>query len=383
MKAILKSLLILFFAMPVYSQQSYRTDELPKIFQKRLDSLQQIHPFPGATFSVILPNGDQITTATGIADSTTTEAMKPGHRMLSGSIGKTFFAASTLQMEGQGIFSLDDPVSKFIGHKPWFRRIPNADTITMCMLLNHTSGIEEYYELGDFMDKLKKDNSRTWRPEEILAYVFDREPLFEAGTSWGYADTNYILLAYILEEITGQNMYDFIEGNFLNKYDLEHTEPSNKRTFTSLAVGYSNPKSPFPFYGPIVQKNELVFNPQFEWAGGGYISNVQDLAQWCKILYFAEFLTAKNRAQMKEGVSAATGKNHEYGLGLQIRPSKYMGMSYGHSGWFPGYLSDCAYFPDTNIAVSIQFNTDDFKYLGYAPYDYMQILLRGLLLKQQ
>ena len=109
--------------------------------------------------------------------------------------------------------------------------------------------------------------------------------------------------------------------------------------FELLATGYSGSFSPFPFHGAMVKNGQLVFNPQFEWAGGGFVSNAADLANWSKELYHLQIISEENRQEMQKGVPAATGKDHLYGLGLQIRPGGSLGTSYGHSGWFPGYIT--------------------------------------------
>jgi D-alanyl-D-alanine carboxypeptidase len=77
---------------------------------------------------------------------------------------------------------------------------------------------------------------------------------------------------------------------------------------------------------------------------------------------------------MNVKIPANTGKNHAYGLGIQIRPSTKMGDSFGHSGWFPGYLTDAVYFPNLKLALAIQFNTDDISKLKMLPYDYLLLM---------
>jgi D-alanyl-D-alanine carboxypeptidase len=290
--------------------------------------------------------------------------------MLAGSIGKTFFAAAALVLLEQGLFTLDDKIEKYLGGEPWFSRLPNARSITMRMLFNHTSGIEEYYELGDFMQQLAQHPHRSWSPRETFAYVFDRKPLFAAGAGWGYADTNYLILGYILEKLSGKNLYGLARTYALAPYRLKDTEPSVKLAYERLAVGYSGPESPFPFHGPMVRAGKLVFNPQFEWTGGGFVSSAGDLAAWAKAFYHLKAVTAATRTQMQQGVPANTGKEHLYGLGLQIRPAgpEY---GYGHSGWFPGYVSDCAYFPGQDLSLAIQFNTDDMRLLRQSTHDYL------------
>ncbi|WP_162427382.1 serine hydrolase domain-containing protein [Pontibacter pudoricolor] len=355
--------------LPVLAQQSEKTADLKKRLQVRLDSLQKANGFPGATFSVVLPSGELISIATGIADSVNRTPMHPDSRMFSGSNGKTLFAAPALVLAEQGVFNLDDKIEKYIGSETWFNRIPNAKTITMRMLLNHTSGIEEYYELGDFMHRLQTNH--TWSPVEILAYVFDRKPLFEAGTAFGYADTNYILFGYIVEKISGKKMYDLADKYAVKPYHLKSTEPSVKMKYKNLAVGYANPAGPFPVKGAFMKDGQAALNPQFEWTGGGYVSNTADLAIWAKAYYNLKSISPALRNQMRQGVAANTGKDHQYGLGMQIRPGGAAGMGYGHSGWFPGYLTDAEYFPEPDLAMAIQFNTDNFRFLKKTPHAYL------------
>jgi D-alanyl-D-alanine carboxypeptidase len=116
-----------------------------------------------------------------------------------------------------------------------------------------------------------------------------------------------------------------------------------------------------------VKDGKLVMNPQFEWAGGGLATTPEDLARWAKVLYEGgAFKKGETLAAMLNGVDAAEGrgggKGNKYGLGVQIRGSEW-GPSYGHSGWFPGYLSDVEYFPEHKVAIAVQFNTDEGKSL--------------------
>ena len=354
-------LCLLLLASPLLHSQETGPEILQERLQQKLDSLQQAYKLPGIVFSAVLPNGEQINLASGVADSLSMAPMTPDHRMLSGSNGKTFFMAAALVLETNGHFQLDDKISEYIGDEEWFPRLPNAKTITMRMLMNHTSGLEEYYSLGNFMQKVEQDPSRSFKPLETFSYAFDRAPLFEAGSSWSYADTNFLLLAYILEKISEIELYSFIEEHFLAPYALDATEASTKQHFELLATGYSGSFSPFPFHGAMVKEGRLVFNPQFEWAGGGFVSNAADLARWAKELYHLPVISEENRQEMRKGVPAATGKDHLYGLGLQIRPGGALGTSYGHSGWFPGYITDAVYFPEADLALAIQMNTDDLR----------------------
>ncbi len=357
----------------IANAQSRATASLRSRLQTALDSMQRANGFPGATFSAVLPGGEQILLATGVADSAGMKPMKPANRMLAGSIGKTFFAAVVLSLADEGKIGLDDPISRYLETEAWFPRIPNSKSVTIRMLMNHTSGIEEYYGLGDFMERLKSDPYRHWQPVELFSYVFDREPLFEAGHGWGYSDTNYLILGYLIEKHTGKKMYDLARTYSLSPNSLKLTEPSLKTRFSNLATGYSRANGPFPYAGAMVKNGQLVFNPEFEWTGGGFVSNSGDLARWAKAYYQLKSGGPGIRKEMREGIKANTGRDHLYGLGVQIRPTKD-GYSYGHSGWYPGYLSDCMYDPARDLALAIQFNTDNGKLLRQSTESYLRQL---------
>lgn len=358
MKKIMLCIALLIICLPsshVFAQKS--TDQLKIILQQKIDSLRQAIDIPSMAFSCILPSGEQITVSSG---------MKPEQRMLAGSTGKTFFASLALKLVREGRLSLDEKVSHYLGKEAWYAKVQNAETITVRMLMNHTTGIEEYYELGNFMETLINNPDKKWTPEECISYTLGRSPLFAAGTDWGYADTNYLILGLVVQSITKKEAYKHIHEFFIKPNKLINTEPSIKRELRDLVTGVSGPNSPFKISGPVIVDGKNLINPQMEWAGGGYISNTTDLARWARIYYDASWLSEDIRTQMRMGVAAKTGRNHQYGLGMQIRPSA-LGISYGHGGWFPGYLTEMDYFPDRNISVAVQLSTDDFQKLKRNP----------------
>lgn len=357
-KILLPLIAFLCIAINTYAQTNTKT--LQSILQVKIDSIRQAIDIPSMAFSCVLPSGELITVASG---------MQPDHRMLAGSTGKTFFASLALKLVNDGKLSLDEKVIHYLGKEAWYAKVQNAESITIRMLMNHTTGIEEYYELGNFMEIFRNNPDKTWTPQECIAYTLGRTPLFAAGTDWGYADTNYLILGLVLESITGKDAYKQIDALFIKPNKLTQTEPSVKRDLKNLVTGISGPKSPFGVTGPVLQNGKMIFNPQMEWAGGGYISNTIDLSRWAVIYYNAAFINENIRTQMRTGTPAKTGKNHEYGLGMQIRPST-LGISYGHGGWFPGYLTEMDYFPDQKLAVAIQLSTDDFQKLKRAPRFY-------------
>lgn len=352
--------LVILALLSIQALAQTKSTQLHSVLQQKIDSVRTAIDIPSMAFSCILPSGEQITVASG---------MKPDQRMLAGSTGKTLFASVALQLMKDGKLSLDDKVSTYLGKESWYSKVQNAESITIRQLMNHTAGIEEYYELGDFMQRLRNEPDKNWTPVECIGYTLGRPPLFAAGTDWSYADTNYLILGLVLEKILKDDAYKVIQKNFIAPNSLKSTEPSVKRKLDNQVVGISGPKSPFGISGPVMVNEQMIINPQMEWAGGGFISNTIDLARWAKIYYHADFLSETVRTEMRNGVAAKTGKDHQYGLGMQIRPST-LGVSYGHGGWFPGYLTEMDFFPDKKLAVAIQLSTDDFQKLKRGPRFY-------------
>lgn len=350
--------------------RSRKPRELAKSIQARMVELRAAGKFPGINIGVAGPDGKSWSVSAGYSDLEAARALKPSDRMLAGSIGKTYCAAVTLLAVQEGVLNLDDGIEKWLGKETWFDRIPNARALTLRMLMNHTSGIPEHVLNRDFLKALREQPDRVWKPEELIAYIFDAAPLFEAGKGWSYADTNFILVGMIFEKATGKTVYGEVERRLLKPLKLKETSPSDSRTIPGLATGYIAPASPFGLSGRTILDGRFIINPQMEWTGGGFASTAEDLARWARDLYAGRVLRQETFAGMLDAVPAKTGRGDKYGLGVQVRQSEW-GISYGHGGWFPGYISEMEYFPDHKTAIAIQINTDDFSKLKARPRNYI------------
>jgi CubicO group peptidase (beta-lactamase class C family) len=119
--------------------------------------------------------------------------------------------------------------ARWLGDTPWFAQLPNGADITVRQLMNHTSGLVRYEFDPAFARDLAADPLRTWRVDEQLAYVLGKPAPFAAGTSWEYSDTNYLVLALVLERILGGEAYDAIRTRFL--------QPLRLRGVTAAGLG--------------------------------------------------------------------------------------------------------------------------------------------------
>jgi D-alanyl-D-alanine carboxypeptidase len=344
---------------PSPAQKTGRRERL----QEKLDAIHAAGRFPGATAGFAFGDGTVFGIAAGYAETTTKRPMKAGDLMLAGSVGKTYVAALALQLIGERKIGLDDPIEKYLGREKWFARLPNAKQITVRMLMNHTSGLVRYEFKEQFTRDLTSQPDRVWQPEELVSYILDTPPPFEAGRGWDYSDTNYIVLGMIIERVTKSRYYDLVRKRVLDPLKLRHTVPSDRREIPGLIQGYAGANNPFGGRDEMIANGKFAINPQFEWTGGGMAATSEDLARWAKSLYEGNAFPPSLLPQMFEGVPARLGPEAKYGLGVIIRPTP-LGISYGHSGFFPGYLTEMAYFPDHRLAVAVQVNTSVPRALG-------------------
>jgi D-alanyl-D-alanine carboxypeptidase len=325
--------------------------------QALVDSMHRGSGYPGISVGVAGPSGS-LGVTTGLADTARREPLSPRHLLLQGSVGKTYAAALALQLVAEGKLDLDAPISRYLGAESWFARLPNADRIRVRHLMNHTSGLVRY-EFGEaFTRALSAQPDRIWRPEELVAFIFGQPAPFAPGGGWEYSDTNYIVLGMILEKVSGRRVYDEVERRFLRPLALTRTVPSDSRVIAGLAQGYAGPGNPFGGADAmILPDGRFAINPQFEWTGGGMASTSEDLARWSLALYGGRVLRPSELALMLQGVPAPLGpQGTTYGLGVIVRPLQ-AGTSWGHSGFFPGYLTEMMYFPAERWAIAVQVNS--------------------------
>ncbi len=333
-----------------------RDTALARALRAKLDSLRGVLHFPGATLAVAMPDGRVVAVASGLADTARGVPLRVTDRLLSGSVGKTYVAAVAMQLVHEGKLDLDAPISRWLGAAPWFSRLPNASTITVRQLMNHTSGLVRYEFDPRATAVLREQPMKAWTPEERLSYLLDTAAPFAAGQGWDYSDTNYIVLAMILERITGRPYYDELRRRILEPLRLTNTIPSDRPDLPGLANGYAGPKNDLGGYDASLDASgRLRVNPQFEWTGGGIASTTADLARWGKLLYEGKAFDPSLLPRMLDGVPSKLGRDVKYGLGVMTRPTA-LGPAWGHSGFFPGYATELLYFPDLKVAAAIQVN---------------------------
>jgi len=327
--------------------------------QKTIDSLVVENGLPGLNLSIITSKGRKENYSSGYADVETQTELNADHVLFSGSIGKTYAVAVLMQLVDEGKINLEDRFIDHFADTEWLQYLPNINSISIKMLLQHTSGLPRYMMKPEIWTTIKEEPDKVWTYRERMSYIFNDEPVHEAGKGWGYSDTGYILLGMLIEKITGKYYYDVVFERILNRLTLKDTYPSVKRNMYNLPQGYSQLPESFQMPEKVVTDGNYCFNPQLEWSGGGFASTTPDLARWAEVYYkgpvFSDSLFKKVITPNEQGYMIQPGLS--YGMGSFIFDTKH-GKAYAHSGFVPGFLSMFAHYPDLGISVALQINCD-------------------------
>lgn len=254
-----------------------------------------------------------------------------------GSITKQFTAVGIMMLVEDGLISVDDTLDKYLPEYPY------ASQITIKQLMNMTSGIKDYFNDKDYMeryfgvekvvDAFNIRISKEIKNEELLKYISEFELEFEPGTKYSYSNTNYNFLGMIIEKVSGMSYDEYITANILEPLGLSSTS-FNPLNTTATGYGLYN-EIPMPIMSP---------HPTISYAAGSICSNVDDMLMWENAVIAGELLTEKSWSEIFDG-----GK-YGYGWGIQ-------GMIYSHSGQTFGFNSYVNICPKYDFVIIVLANT--------------------------
>lgn len=297
---------------------------------------------PGGVVAVIKDGRIVYENAFGMADLERGVALTPGSVFEIGSVSKQFTAMSILLLEHDGALSLDDNVRLHLPELPEYER-----PITIRQLLHHTSGIRDIETLVPLAGW---HYTNYYSPARLLDLITRQKKLnFAPGDEYLYSNSGYLLLAYIVEKVSGQNLRQFAEARIFKPLGMRHTvfwdDPG--QIIKDRAIPYS----PRPEGG---HRMELWYLP---FAGpSGLYTTVQDLALWDANFYDNKL---GGGAELIDRMIAPgvleDGKATEYAAGLSV--SDYGGQTvYEHGGAWMGFRAQMSRFPERRLTVIILSN---------------------------
>lgn len=330
----------------------------PDSLSQQLDAYVRAARIPGASLAIVNRDGHVIAVTAGFADTAARRPMRTDDRLLMGSVGKTYVAAVALQLVRERRLSLHERVAVFLGGAGWYDSLPNAAEMTVRQLMSHTSGLVRYEFQPSFLAALTADPMRVWDPRDQLRLLHGSPAPFAAGQGWEYSDSNYLLLALLVERVLGQPIDDAIRERLLVPGRLRETIPSDGPRLDGVVQGYAGPRNPFGGSDEMLRDGAMVINPQFEGGGGGYAATARDAARWGAAYFSGALVGDSLLALALEGVDArALGPGTRYGLGMILRDSSPAGPVRFHSGFFPGYQAELRHYPAVGVTVALLINS--------------------------
>jgi D-alanyl-D-alanine carboxypeptidase len=279
---------------------------------------------PGAIVST--RRGDRVQqTAYGLGRKVPRTAMRTTDRFRIASLTKTFVASIVLQLTHERKLSLNDSVELWLPGA-----LPNGRAITILSLLNHTSGVYDYWQDERFFKQLLSKPVEAWPPGKLIEIAAAHPPLFAPGAKWSYSNTNYILAGLIIEKATGRSLSTELRERLFVPLGLRDTRyPEGPRIDGAHARGYLVLNKP-------PAQDVTAVTPSAAGAAGALVSTAGDVSRFYRALLTGRVLPPALLREMQTTV--ATGKSFQYGLGL-ARFTLPCGVAWGHQGEFAGYLT--------------------------------------------
>ncbi|WP_241480007.1 serine hydrolase domain-containing protein [Kordia jejudonensis] len=274
------------------------------------------------------------------------------------SIGKTFTATAIGMLTDQGKLQFEDKISahlpKEIIHKLHiFKGVDYSNEITIAQLLQHTSGLPDYFEdttvdgSPNMINQLFIDTSKTWKPKELIAFSKQKmTPLFPPGKGYHYTDTEYVLLGLIIENVSGLDLHEFFKQNIFEPLEIQHTYMNLKSTpikeTAQMAEMYAS-----------TYEISTFKSLSADWAGGGIVATTNDLITFQKALNNGKLVKKETFQAMQNWTPETLGM--EYGFGLRKVILNELDKSLpkleliGHSGSTASFLYYC---PNLDVYIS-------------------------------
>lgn len=314
-----------------------------------VSSYREEFGIPGILAGVWIPGQGSLVIEDGVSDIETDAPIKKDEHVRIGSVTKSFTVTVILQLVGEGLISLDDPVGDYLPG------VENAEA-TIAELADMRSGIFNYTEDADFVTEfVESDFLRVWTDQELVDYADANVPYFPPGGGWHYSNTNTVILGMIAEQVTGRTIGEEISGRIIAPLGLGGTSYP------------TTPDMPLPFargYGFEPPEDISFSDPSSSAGSGAMISRLEDLKKWGEALGSGTLLTSELQAVRINSLSPivydpcddddpdrpkrSCPEYDEYGLGI----GELSGWI-GHTGEYVGYTNLVMYEPESGSVVVI------------------------------
>ncbi len=243
------------------------------------------------------------------------------------STSKPLTAAAILLLKDRGKLNLTDNLQKFFPDFPYYN-------ITLQMLLTHRSGLSNYLYFGEpYCDENNCYNGKTFDNNSMIQLMMSVKPpiYYAPNKKFEYCNTNYALLASIIEKVSGLSYADFMTQNIFKPLGMNDTwvhRPKNDTLYKNKTTGHTA--------NGLIEKD--IYADDVIGDKGIY-SSVDDLFKWDQALYSEKLLKKKTIEEAFTGYSNEHKGKRNYGYGWRLIDDNKGNKIVYHNGWWHGYSS--------------------------------------------
>lgn len=262
------------------------------------------------------------------------DSISPNTPLHIASVTKTFTAMAILKLMQEGRLSLDDTLQRFI---PAF----NYNGVTVKTLLNHRSGLPNYLY---FMEDFGWDKNKFITNRDVLNYMVKyRKQIKNVGVpdrSFSYCNTNYVLLALVIEAVTGKSYSTYMEETFFKPLGMENT-------FVFRLSDTSRIPPSYDWRGTAIPYNFL----DESYGDKNIYSTPRDLFTWSRALRDNVIFTSETLNMAFTAYSNEKPGIRNYGLGWRMNVYPEGKKLLFHTGWWHGNNSIFVRLPEENATI--------------------------------
>lgn len=304
--------------------------------------------------------GDELVLSEAFGESMTGVPATTDMHFRNGAVAFSYVSNLLLQYVDDGTVRLDDPIEQ------WMPELPEADSVTLRMLANQTSGYPDFETDPGWTAAYNADPFHEFTFEERIEYAFSRPLQFEPGTNWSYAHTNFMILGHILSEIGGKPLDELLAEKVLEPMGLTETASYNSSFIPEPVLhSFSSERRAALGIDPSVgfYEESTFWNP--DWGtpvGAAQTTTITDMTKTAIAVGTGALLSDESFHEMTDSKLIGFGERlpvcepscftqvdgYNYGLGV-VRSGEWMLQD----PLLSGYSATEAYLPSQRIAISV------------------------------
>ena len=310
---------------------------------------------PGAAVLVVRNGRPVFRRGYGVTDLRTLRPIDAQTNFRIASDSKQFTAACIMLLDREGKLHYDDHLTDFFPDFPAYGK-----PITVRNLLNHTSGLPDYEDILTAQYPNTPDDKipQIHNPEVLKLLEQQTTPRFPVGSKWEYSNSGYVVLAQIVEKVSGESFGQFLEERIFAPLKMT----------TTLAYEKGKNEVPHRAYGHTCEKGGCRETDQSSTSAtlgdGGIYTSIDDLAKWDRALRDHTLLSATEMQPALTAVKPTGGPATSpdgpvsYGFGWRVDPYRTHKRMW-HDGETMGFRSTIQRFPDDDLTVIVLANRTD------------------------